>query len=334
MHDRAWAEESLREAGITEDRVGTVEYERAIRETLARALDSAIAGGKNSRTLRQSLADRQPSGLPLLTPEALHRWQERNRRSVSPGELAEAERRMLDGPSAECETCLGARFVRDPQWRPTGQKNPGVFPGAMPCPACSVEFDPDRLIAASNVPRVLRGLCFDEYEPRDGKRDALAAVQAWCDAVTARDDREAPSLLLHGAVGRGKTHLAISATLACCARRVRAEFWPWQDFLRNMQARFDQEGESAQDWEARTRDVPVLVLDDVGAEHSRSGWAVEVLEALIDHRQAHGLPTLITTNIEPEDLGTYAGARAASRLQRYELVEVGGIDMRAELTSR
>lgn len=331
MRDRSWAEEVLAEAGITPERVGEAEYEQAIRETLERELDRAIGGGKNSRTLRQSLADRpKPVGLAMLSPEALHRWQESNRRLVSPGELAAAERLMVE-PVEECATCLGARFVRDPEWRPTGKKNPGLFPGAVPCPACSQDFDPDRLIAASNVPRVLRELSFEEYEPRDGKTDALDAVTRWVAAVVSGEVRD---LLLYGAVGRGKTHLAIASVLRCCAHRVRAEFWPWQDFLRNMQARFDHEGESAQDWEARTRDIPVLAIDDVGAEHSRSGWATEVLEALIDHRLAHGLPTLITSNIEPMDLAQYAGARAASRLQRYEIVEVGGVDMRAELTSR
>lgn len=243
---------------------------------------------------------------------------------------------------AECASCGGARFVRDPAFRPGARVTPvlgvsgATFPGAMPCPECVVGVAVDWLLERSNVPTPLRTLSFDEFERLPGSVAARGLVADWWTPLVVGGMAEGASLLLHGGPGRGKTHLAMAAVLACCRGGVRAEFWPFQDVLREMQLRFNREDDSAQAFEGRIRDLPVLALDDVGAEHSRSPWALEVLEALIDHRQARSLPTLITTNEDPRamDFARYVGARAASRLQLYRTQELAGPDMRAVLGSR
>lgn len=342
MRDRAWAEAALEEAGITLERVGELDYELAIRETLDRENPSATSADSPStapstppRLKRAGSSESEPIA-SVLTPEALARWQERNRQQASPAELAEAVR--LADFEPVCASCGGARFVRDPAFRPGAQSAPvhgagaASFPGAMPCPECVAGPAVEWLVARSNVPPVLRELSFAAFESLPGKEAARARVEGWVELLL-RGER-VPDLLLHGEPGRGKTHLALAAVLACCAGGVRAEFWPFQDVLREMQLRFGAEGDSAQAWEARLRDVPVLALDDVGAEHSRSQWAIEVLEALIDHRQRGRLPTLLTTNLTPAELPYRVGARAADRLHLYRVEEVAGVSMRAVLGRR
>lgn len=47
--------------------------------------------------------------------------------------------------------------------------------------------------------------------------------------------------------------------------------------------------------------VRLLVLDDVGKEHrTASGWAVSFFEDLIRERSYEGWPTIITTNLYPD----------------------------------
>jgi DNA replication protein DnaC len=327
MRDRAWAEAALAEAGITLERVGEMEFELAIRETLDRETDrSSTSAGSPSLTSLGSLLsenDSQPSAGPAPARTA----------PLLPKPGSDEYRLAFTRAAGDvtCAECADARFVRDPAYVP-GQKAlpvhgaaPATFPGTMPCPSCNVAAH-GWLLARSRVPEMLHGLTFETFEPRLGKVEALAAVLRW--------STDGGGLLLHGAPGRGKTHLAIAAVLAACEVGSRAEFWPFQDLLREMQLRFDAEDDSAQALEARVRAVEVLVLDDVGAEHSRSAWATEVLESLIDHRLARSLPTLMTTNLTPTELPRRVGARSADRLQMYRWVECGGESMRAVLGRR
>jgi len=63
------------------------------------------------------------------------------------------------------------------------------------------------------------------------------------------------------------------------------------------------------------RNVSLLVLDDLGA-HNATGWAVEKLFQIIDYRYIRKLPTVVTTNLDLEDLDD----RIRSRLQDPDLV--------------
>jgi DNA replication protein DnaC len=58
--------------------------------------------------------------------------------------------------------------------------------------------------------------------------------------------------------------------------------------------------------------VDVLVLDDLAA-HKASEWTDEVLYGIVDHRWAHLLPVVVTTNVGPDDPGRM-DARLHSRL--------------------
>lgn len=318
----------MAEAGITLERVGDLEFEVAIRETLDREMDrSSISAGSPSLTSVGSLLPEDlPAQIPGVPPPA--REAPLLPKPGSP-EYQRAFTRSAGDP--ECAECGDARFVRDPDFVP-GRKvipvhgaAPATFPGTMPCPSCNVAAH-DWLLARSRVPEMLHGLTFDTFEPRLGKVEALVATLRWV--------ADGGGLVVHGQPGRGKTHLAIAGVLAACEAGSRAEFWAFQDLLREMQLRFDSEDDSAQALEARVRAVEVLVLDDVGAEHKVSAWATEVLESLIDHRLARSLPTLITTNLAPGEVAKHVGARSADRLQLYRWVECGGESMRAEIGRR
>ena len=64
------------------------------------------------------------------------------------------------------------------------------------------------------------------------------------------------------------------------------------------------------------RSAPVLVLDDLGA-HSSTPWAQEKLFQLINHRYNRRIPTVITMNIESEEIDS----RLWSRINDMHLTE-------------
>lgn len=83
---------------------------------------------------------------------------------------------------------------------------------------------------------------------------------------------------------------------------------------------------------ARLERVPVLALDDLGAE-TVTPFSVETLTSLLDARYAAGLPTVVTSNLSLGELhrlwGGNSGARAASRIAGMcERIEVAGEDRR------
>jgi DNA replication protein DnaC len=70
----------------------------------------------------------------------------------------------------------------------------------------------------------------------------------------------------------------------------------------------------------RIRSVPLLILDDLGAENP-SSWALEKLFQLLNHRYSHRLPTVITTNANLDRLDP----RIRSRLLDESLIQRGKI---------
>lgn len=83
---------------------------------------------------------------------------------------------------------------------------------------------------------------------------------------------------------------------------------------------------------ARLERVPVLALDDLGAE-TVTPFSVETLTSLLDARYAAGLPTVVTSNLSLGELhrlwGGNSGARVASRIAGMcERIEVAGEDGR------
>ncbi len=87
------------------------------------------------------------------------------------------------------------------------------------------------------------------------------------------------------------------------------------DYLRSAYAPTSETGLDAR-MEA-IRDVPLLVLDDLGAHHS-TPWAQEKLFQIINHRYNNRLPTVVTSNQRMEELDP----RVTSRLADPELSQV------------
>jgi DNA replication protein DnaC len=169
----------------------------------------------------------------------------------------------------------------------------------------------ESLFAAAGIPLGYRACRFDTFERVEGNGDALAAATRW-----SRDFRQGniPSrgLLFHGPPGSGKTHLAVSIVYEIAHAGARCLFLnvpSWLQRLRDLRA----QGE-APEW-TFPRGYDVVVIDDLGAEHSDS-WSRDRLYSLVNHRESNRLPTLVTSNSLPGELDQRLGGPTASRLQR------------------
>lgn len=175
----------------------------------------------------------------------------------------------------------------------------------------------------------LATLTFESFDPRGhglrGKqRESLEST-----FQAARRWAEAPDgwLVLLGQTGCGKTHLAaaianyrLDAGDAVCFANV-------PDVLDELRATFAPGAPERFDAVfTRLREVPVLVLDDLGAQQS-SPWAEEKLYQMLNHRHLGRLPTVITTNCELSKMEPRIASRLAD-LQVSNVHEITAPDYR------
>lgn len=141
------------------------------------------------------------------------------------------------------------------------------------------------------------------------QRPLLAAAydRAWAYAICPRG-----WLCLHGAYGGGKSHLAAAIAHHLVAQGWSVRYRSVPGMLDAIKAGFKDGSSDAVFDDLLMCDL--LVLDDLGAQHI-SGYNYERLFRLINERLHK--PTVITTNVHPDDLGDsndIDAARLASRI--------------------
>jgi DNA replication protein DnaC len=167
-------------------------------------------------------------------------------------------------------------------------------------------------------------------------RDAVATdpgVTGWCDhlarAYASGDLGAVSPLLITGRTGVGKTWQAYGAIRRIAASGIvvgwLASTVP--DLYARLRPRDGTDGEAEF---RRWADVPLLLLDDLGAAKD-SEWTEEVLYRLVNHRSECMLPSVITTNLPVRgqvSLQSAVSERVFSRLAECTLVALKGCDRR------
>lgn len=122
-------------------------------------------------------------------------------------------------------------------------------------------------------------------------------------------------LLLMGTYGCGKSHLAAAIANTCVEFGMKTIFLTVPDLLDWLRYSYDAGDETFERRFEEIRNVNLLVLDDLGAQNA-TNWAAEKLFQIIDYRYIRKLPTVVTTNLDLDDLDD----RIRSRLQDPDLV--------------
>jgi DNA replication protein DnaC len=229
-----------------------------------------------------------------------------------------------------CPHCAGARFVR----ANVPADHPG-FGQAVPCRCARAETTErraERLTAYANIGALVR-LTFGNLIERGRSPSARDQAQYKRCVEDARSFSDAPEgwLLLSGASGCGKTHIAAAIVNRIIERGEPALFVVVPDLLDHLRSAYQPGAELRyDDLFERVRNAPVLVLDDLGTQ-APTPWAQEKLFQLINHRFNSRLPTVVTTNLAPEQIDE----RLRTRLTDASIARVYVIESRrpSELTA-
>jgi DNA replication protein DnaC len=194
---------------------------------------------------------------------------------------------------ADCPICHGAGYLR----REVEVGHPD-FGRAIPCECKLREHERRRLAGLRSLSNLgpLERLTFANLDPngRGGDPSRAPGLPDAIEAALRFAEEPTGWLILTGASGSGKTHIAAAAANAVLARGRALFFIVVPDLLDHLRASFSPQSEvSYDDLFELVRSVPVLVLDDFGAQSS-TPWAQEKLYQLINHRYNQRAPTIIT----------------------------------------
>jgi len=155
----------------------------------------------------------------------------------------------------------------------------------------------------SNIGPLTR-LTFDNLDPkgRSGDPSNEERFSQACEGAKAFAQNPEGWLVLTGASGCGKTHLAAAIANQCIVNGHTVLFIVVPDLLDHLRATFSPSSDITYDeLFEQVRNVPLLILDDLGTQSS-TPWAREKLYQIINHRYNAQLPTVITTNNPIEEL--------------------------------
>jgi hypothetical protein len=187
-----------------------------------------------------------------------------------------------------------------------------------PCSVCSSPGKPRQepdISGVLQIPPLYRGARLDNWQaPPDECPLEVAKLYAetWPPAK--------PFLAFLSEVkGNGKTRLACSILFEVWFRHhVQGQFWPVVDILNKYKASYSQHSAvTTEQLDYSLRHVPVLVIDDLGAQKD-TAWADEQLYNLINDRYNELRPTIITANV----LGDQLDERIRSRMNDHRLAAV------------
>jgi DNA replication protein DnaC len=206
------------------------------------------------------------------------------------------------GPS--CNTCGNKRFVVDARG------------DLKPCPDCDVarKWKVRAVSAFASRSDITRGQTFLNFKTRFGSEEDASL----CEALEAAEDfamnPDGRWLVIWGERGAGKSHLCAAVDNHLYESRTPSLFISMPDLLASLRKAMELEKNTeTESYSGRMnlfKTAPVLILDDLGAE-TTSAWSDGILFEVLDYRYRNRLPTMISTNINPDDFDP----RISSRMQ-------------------
>jgi DNA replication protein DnaC len=161
----------------------------------------------------------------------------------------------------------------------------------------------------------------DTFTVSPANNHALTFAQRWLKATERRD------VFVFGSVGSGKTRLACSLLNELWSAGTGGFFARVPMFLLRLQPSDPERSELF--WKCAS--VPVLVLDDLGAEREMAtDFTRRTLLMLYEERGDRGLRTIVTSNKSVTEIGDFMeDERLASRIKgRADVLELNGADWR------
>lgn len=109
-------------------------------------------------------------------------------------------------------------------------------------------------------------------------------------------------LFLHGNFGCGKTYLIASTFNELAKKGFKSAIVFWPEFLRDLKTSFQTDFKEKFE---KIKKVPLLLIDDIGAENATAWGRDEILGPLLQYRMDEHLTTFFTSNLDIDSLSVH-----------------------------
>ena len=106
-------------------------------------------------------------------------------------------------------------------------------------------------------------------------------------------------MYLSGSFGSGKTYLISALFNEMAKKGINSVIIYYPEFLRSLKASFSTNYDEKF---MKIKKVPLLLIDDIGAENSTAWARDEVLAPILQYRMEEKLPTFFTSNLTIDEL--------------------------------
>ena len=198
------------------------------------------------------------------------------------------------GPLLSCPVCCGSGFVH-----PLDSNGAVMREKIIPCVAPGCLADSISEFRSSRSFYITKGIraaeqTFQNFQHRQGTETSLKFAQQF-----AQGNEQWIFLLIYGGVGNGKTHLCNAIAKAVLGRGLDVSVATTSQLLSKL--RIAMQNHTTDDLLDKLKHILVLIVDDWGVEYG-SDWEKATLEDLLTSRYATGMPTVVTTNLDMNDL--------------------------------
>jgi len=164
-------------------------------------------------------------------------------------------------------------------------------------------------LARAGVPPKYLNSSLDNFETTGGRKKYRDAVQSWVNQYPSQ------GLFLTGPNGSGKTHLAIAATREIIlSGETNCKFVKVPHLLFQIRKALRSDIPDAEETIIKQYlNAKLLLLDELGVEKT-TAWTLQTLYLIIDGRDSHMMPTIITSNLSLQGIEDALDPRFASRI--------------------
>lgn len=210
------------------------------------------------------------------------------------------------GANPNCPVCHGAGYVhpRLPNGKPD-------YSQVVNCQAEGCYESQRRIYQATEPYLAEKGVSkFNSFDNWKHVLGAETTLEAFKDIAVNPD--APPLLLVYGTTGNGKTHLCEATVIELSKRGVDCRLWAVADLVSKLHASIPEN--TTELLMGKLKLLPALMLDEWGQNYG-SDWEIQKLEEVVIARERKELITIITTNLELDQLPERVVSRFRDKTQ-------------------
>ena len=196
-----------------------------------------------------------------------------------------------------------------------------IVSALSPCPkqlAYEAETKRRRLMRSYYISEETMKASFANLVIDEGNMAAVRAATQFCEKIGAGE--RVKGLYVHGPFGVGKSYIMGAIGQELAVRGVASLIVYVPDFIREMKDSLSDH--SYADKLDLLKEIPVLILDDIGAENLTPWVRDEILGVILNQRVNNHLPTLFTSNYALDELEEHLSISNGNRIERTKAARI------------